>query len=94
MRAVDVEAVAAWLIIYVIWDRRGDVEDYVAYALAGLREHAAHILVVVNGALTEAGRAKLEPVATRSWCATTSASTSGATRMLSTMSGERHRRVR
>ena len=51
------------LVIYVIWDRRGDVEGYVAHALAGLRAHAAHILVVVNGALTDAGRATLEPLA-------------------------------
>ncbi len=29
--------------------------DYIPYALGGLREHAAHILVVVNGALTEDG---------------------------------------
>ena len=28
------------LIVYVVWDRRGDVEDYVAHALEGLREHA------------------------------------------------------
>ena len=30
--------------------------------LGGLREHAAHLLVVVNGELSEAGRAVLEPV--------------------------------
>jgi len=51
------------LIIYVVWDRRGDVDDYIPVALAGLREHASHVLVVVNGTLTDAGRAKLEPVA-------------------------------
>lgn len=51
------------LIVYVIWDRRGDVEDYVAHALGGLREQATHVLVVVNGALTDAGRATLEPLA-------------------------------
>ncbi len=49
------------LVIYVVWDRRGDVEGYVAHALEGLREHAVHILVVVNGSLTDAGRATLEP---------------------------------
>ena len=46
-----------------MWDRRGDVEAYVAHALAGLREHAAHVLVVVNGELTDSGRARLQPVA-------------------------------
>jgi rhamnosyltransferase len=30
--------------------------------LAGLRDHAARVLVVVNGALSDEGRAKLEPV--------------------------------
>ena len=51
------------LIVYVVWDRRGDIESYVVHALAGLREHAVHILVVVNGELTDTGRARLEPVA-------------------------------
>ncbi len=40
------------LVVYVVWDRRGEVEDYVPFALAGLREHAARVLVVVNGSLT------------------------------------------
>ena len=50
------------LVIYVVWDRRGEVEDHIPYALAGLREHADRILVVVNGALSPGGRAKLELV--------------------------------
>ncbi|WP_442575043.1 rhamnan synthesis F family protein [Microbacterium sp. F51-2R] len=50
------------LVVYVVWDRRGDVEEYVPYALAGLREHAARILVVVNGSLSDEGRRRLEPV--------------------------------
>jgi len=50
------------LLIYVVWDRRGGVEAYIPYALAGMRDHAAHILVVVNGALSADGRAALEPV--------------------------------
>ena len=37
------------LVVYVVWDRRGEVEDYIPYALAGLRDHATRILVVVNG---------------------------------------------
>lgn len=59
----DSAPVARRLIIFVVWDRRGDVEEYVVHALAGLRESAAHILVVVNGHLTDDGRARLEPVA-------------------------------
>ncbi len=51
------------LVIYVVWDRRGGVDDYIPYALEGMRADAAHILVVVNGELSEEGRAKLEPVA-------------------------------
>ncbi len=61
--ADDVDSGIRRLIVYVIWDRRGDVEEYVAHALDGLREHASHILAVVNGELTDAGRAKLEPLA-------------------------------
>ncbi|WP_341975315.1 rhamnan synthesis F family protein [Microbacterium sp. LTA6] len=38
------------------------MDDYVPFALAGLREHAAHVLVVVNGALSDAGRVALESV--------------------------------
>ena len=37
------------LVVYVVYDRRGDVDDFIPFALAGLREHAAHVLVVVNG---------------------------------------------
>lgn len=51
------------LIVFVVWDRRGDVERYVEHAIAGLREHAAHILVIVNGTLTPSGRERLERVA-------------------------------
>lgn len=51
------------LLIYVVYDRRGDVEEYIPYALEHLREHCAHILVVVNGLLTDEGRARLSPVA-------------------------------
>ena len=48
-------------VVYVVWDRRGEVEDYVPYALAGLRPHAERILVVVNGSLSDAGGSS-EPV--------------------------------
>jgi lipopolysaccharide biosynthesis protein len=50
------------LVVYVVYDRRGGVEDFVVHALAGLREHAARVVVVVNGSLTDEGRAKLGPV--------------------------------
>ncbi|CAN5434844.1 rhamnan synthesis F family protein [soil metagenome] len=51
------------LIVYVIYDRRGQVEDYIPHALAGLRDHATQVLVVINGALSESGRSKLEGLA-------------------------------
>lgn len=50
------------LVIYVVYDRRGTVEEFVRYALAGMRDDAAHILAVVNGSLDDAGRALLESV--------------------------------
>lgn len=50
------------LLIYVVYDRRGDVEDYIPYALTALRANCARIVVVVNGDLTDAGRAALAPV--------------------------------
>lgn len=50
------------LLIYVVYDRRGDVEQYVPYALEHLREYCDHILVVNNGPLSEQGTAALEPV--------------------------------
>ncbi|MDR7185311.1 rhamnosyltransferase [Microbacterium trichothecenolyticum] len=51
------------LVVYVVYDRRGDVDRFIPVALSGLREHAAHVIVVVNGSLTPEGRARLEPVA-------------------------------
>lgn len=50
------------LLVYVVYDRRGDVGEYISYALTGLRAHVDHILVVVNGPLSERGRSALEPV--------------------------------
>ncbi len=50
------------LLVYVVYDRRGDIEDYIPHALRALRPHAAHILAVVNGTLTETGRARLAEV--------------------------------
>ncbi|WP_029258286.1 MULTISPECIES: rhamnan synthesis F family protein [unclassified Microbacterium] len=51
------------LLIYVVYDRRGEVEDYVPYALKDLRRFCDTILVISNGALAPAGRATLETVA-------------------------------
>ena len=51
------------LVIYVVYDRRGGVEEFVRYALAGMRDDADHILAVVNGSLDADGRTMLEGVA-------------------------------
>lgn len=48
--------------IYVVYDRRGSVEEFVRYALQGMRDSSAHILAVVNGSLDAEGRALLETV--------------------------------
>ena len=48
------------LIVYALWDRRGEVDDYVLFALDELRSHAARIVVVANGSLSPDARAKLE----------------------------------
>lgn len=50
------------LLIYVVYDRRGDVEEYIPYALRALRMHATTILAVVNGSLSDSGRERLAPV--------------------------------
>lgn len=49
-------------LIYVVYDRRGDVEDYIPYALTHLRDYCDTIIAVVNGELTTEGRRVLEPV--------------------------------
>lgn len=51
------------LLIYVVYDRRGEVEDYVPYALRDLRRFCDRILVISNGPLTADGRRILEQVA-------------------------------
>ncbi len=50
-------------VVYVIYDRRGRVDDFVLHALSRLREHADRIIAVVNGALLEDARVRLEAVA-------------------------------
>lgn len=49
-------------VVYVIYDRRGGVDEYVLHALRGLRHDAEHILAVVNGELTDEARTRLEGV--------------------------------
>ncbi|WP_167494210.1 rhamnan synthesis F family protein [Microbacterium hydrothermale] len=50
------------LIIFTIYDRRAEIDDYVVHALQGLRAHSHRILAVVNGALGPDGRERLAPV--------------------------------
>lgn len=50
------------LLIYVVYDPRGDVEEYIPYALERFRPHCTHILAISNGALTDSGRERLAPV--------------------------------
>jgi rhamnosyltransferase len=45
--------------IYVHYDPRGEVREYVLYCLGGLKEVVSDILVVVNGLLSDEGRDKL-----------------------------------
>jgi len=51
------------IIVYLLWDPRGDVDDYVDYKLRRLRPFADHIFVVVNGALSDRGRERLDDLA-------------------------------
>jgi rhamnosyltransferase len=55
------------IIFYLLWDARGHVDDYVLYKLERLRPLAEHIFVVVNGQLTDEGRAKLEGLVDTIW---------------------------
>lgn len=55
------------VIFYLFYDPRGIVDDYVPYKLERLRKFAEHIFVVVNGKLTDEGRARLEGVADTVW---------------------------
>lgn len=55
------------VVFYLLYDERGDVDDYVPYKLQHLRPFADEIIVVVNGALTAEGRGILESVADEVW---------------------------
>lgn len=47
------------LLIYVVYDRRGELDPFVEHALAALRDQCAHILAVVNGSITDEARSRL-----------------------------------
>lgn len=51
------------IIVYLLWDPRGEVDDYVGFKLRKLRPFADHIFVVVNGQLTDRGRSRLDELA-------------------------------
>lgn len=61
--AAEFPTAGSRLLIYVVYDVRGEIERYIPHALHALRRHAQHILVVVNGALSDQGRLALQPVA-------------------------------
>lgn len=50
------------LLVFVVYDPRGEVDDYVLYALERLRPLCDEIVVVSNGSLVPAGRERLEAV--------------------------------
>lgn len=50
------------VLIYVVYDRRGEVGSFITHALEHMRAFCDHILVVSNGPLTADGRARLEVV--------------------------------
>ena len=49
------------LAIYVVHDKDGIVDDYIPYFLKELSSHIRHLIIVCNGMLSEAGKAKLLP---------------------------------
>ncbi|MDQ4215373.1 rhamnan synthesis F family protein [Microbacterium sp. ASV81] len=55
------------VIFYLFYDHEGRVDDYIPYKLERLRPFAEHIFVIVNGFVTDEGRAKLEAVADEVW---------------------------
>lgn len=54
-------------ILYLVYDERGTIDDYIPYKLERLRPFAERIMVVVNGLLGDEGRATLEAVADDVW---------------------------
>src|SRR4051812_10336873 len=55
------------VIFYLLFDERGNVDDYIPWKLERLRPFAEHIVVVVNGQISADGNAALEAVADEVW---------------------------
>lgn len=55
------------VIFYLLYDPRGQVDDYVIHKLEALRPHAEHIFVVSNSPLQPASAARLAPVVDTIW---------------------------
>lgn len=55
------------VIFYLVYDERGNVDDYIPYKLERLRPFADHIVAIVNGSITGVGREALAPVVDEIW---------------------------
>lgn len=55
------------VIFYLIYDERGNIDDYIPYKLERLRPFAERIVAIINGTLNEDGRRALEPVVDEIW---------------------------
>jgi lipopolysaccharide biosynthesis protein len=55
------------VIFYLIYDERGNIDDYIPYKLERLRPFATHIVAIVNGFISPEGRAVLTPVVDEIW---------------------------
>jgi lipopolysaccharide biosynthesis protein len=55
------------VIFYLIYDKRGNIDDYIPYKLEHLRPFAQHIVAIVNGGLSDQGREKLAPIVDEIW---------------------------
>ncbi|MBN9139603.1 MAG: hypothetical protein J0H23_02140 [Micrococcales bacterium] len=54
-------------ILYLIYDERGSIDDYIPYKLERLRPFAERIIIIVNGKLDDAGRMRLTKVSDEIW---------------------------
>ncbi len=55
------------VIFYLLYDERGEVDDYIPYKLERLKPFADHLFVVSNGPLKPEHRARLEGIADTVW---------------------------
>ncbi|MDO5449446.1 MAG: rhamnan synthesis F family protein [Akkermansia sp.] len=53
------------LLLYVLWEKNGEVRDFVAYSLEQYRAFAGDVLVIANGGLSARGRSRLESLGVR-----------------------------